>query len=388
MKKISYKELSDKGHCYGCGLCATVCKTGVLTMQLNSQGFYVPQVSNPDKCVECGLCSRVCSCHIESVPNFSEATDAFAAWSNEPDIRYYSSSGGVAAEIARCAIDRGYKVCAVRYNSNKKRAEHYLATNKEELEESIGSKYLQSYTLEAFSDINVNDKYVVIGTPCQIDMWRRYLKLRKKEDNFILIDFFCHGVPSMNLWKKYLKEQKNILSNTKITWRDKISGWHSSWNISAYNSHTDKSVFISPYYRSSAIKDNDLFYSLFLGNYCLNRSCYADCKYKLNNSSADIRLGDFWGSTYSGVDEGVNSILVFTSKGLQIIRDTNITTVKHSLRDVCEGQMHDPVKKPWFYDICTFALRLPFIKLSTIRSAIVLEEIVSYQIKKLFRKSK
>lgn len=386
MKKIPYKELSAKGHCYGCGLCATVCKAGVLTMQLNSQGFYVPQVSNPDKCVECGLCSRVCSCHLETAPNFSEATDAFAGWSNQPDTRYYSSSGGVAVEIARYAIDRGYKVCSVRYNCEKKRAEHYISTSIEDLEDSIGSKYLPSYTFDAFSGVNVNEKHVIIGTPCQIDMWRRFLKFRKKEDNFILIDFFCHGVPSMNLWKKYLEEQKIILPDSKITWRDKISGWHSSWNISAYNCHRNKSV--SPYYRSSAIKDKDLFYSLFLGNYCLNRSCYADCKYKLNNSSADIRLGDFWGLTYSRVDDGVNSILVFTPKGLQIIKDTNITTVAHTLREVCEGQMHNPVKRPWFYDICTFALRLPFIKLSTIRSAIVLEEIVSYQIKKLLKKNK
>lgn len=386
MNKISYKELSGKDHCYGCGLCATVCKAGVLIMRLNSQGFYVPQALNPEKCVECGLCSRVCSCHSESLPNFCEATDAYAGWSNQPDIRYYSSSGGVAAEIAMFAVDRGYKVCSVRYNSSKKRAEHYIATTKEELEGSIGSKYLQSYTFDAFSDININEKYVIIGTPCQIDMWRRYLKIRKKEDNFILIDFFCHGVPTMNLWKKYLREQKNILPNSKITWRDKISGWHSSWNICAYSSDQKKSV--NPYYRSSAIEDKDLFYSLFLGNYCLNRSCYAECKYKMNNSSADIRLGDFWGTTYSKVDNGVNSILVFTPKGFQIIKDANITMVEHTLKEVCDGQMHKPVKKPWFYAICACVLRLPFVKLSTIRSAIVIEEVVSYKIKKLFKKNR
>lgn len=386
MKNIPYKELSAEGHCYGCGLCATVCKKGVLTMQLNSQGFYIPHVSNPDKCVECGLCLKVCSCHSDDSPSFNKPIGNFAGWSNLPDIRYYSSSGGVAAEIARYAIDRGYKVCAVRYNCDKKRAEHYIAVTKEDLGESIGSKYLQSYTFGAFSDVNINEKHIVIGTPCQIDMWRRYLKHLKKEDNFILIDFFCHGVPSMNLWKKYLKEQKSILPNSKITWRDKISGWHSSWNISAYNCHRDMSI--PPYYRSSAIKDKDLFYSLFLGNYCLNHSCYANCKYKMNNSSADIRLGDFWGSTYSSVDDGVNSILVFTPKGLQIIKDVNITAVEHTLRDVCEGQMLQPVKKPWLYAICAFALRLPFIKLSTIRSAIVLEEVMSYQIRKLFKRCK
>lgn len=387
MRKVSYKDLFVANYCYGCGLCATVCKSNVLAIKLNAKGFYVPQVLSPEKCVKCGLCVKVCSFHSDSEnPDSKKPIGCFAGWSNNPNIRFHSSSGGVALEIAKYGIEQGYKVCAVKYDSIKKRAEHYIAETEETLENSIGSKYLQSYTFAGFSNVDINEKNIVIGTPCQIDMWRRYLRFRKKEENFILVDFFCHGVPSMNLWKKYLREKKEILPNSTITWRDKISGWHSSWNISAYNCHRDKSA--SPYYRSSAIKDKDLFYSLFLGNYCLNRSCYADCKYKLNNSSADIRLGDFWGTTYSSLDDGVNSILVFTPKGLQIIKDTNITIVTHTLRDVCEGQMHKPVKKPWFYGICTFALRLPFIKLSTIHSAIILEEIVSYQIKKLFKRSK
>ena len=386
MGNISYKDLCIGDHCYGCGLCATICKANVLTMQLNTKGFYVPKVISPKKCIGCGLCSKVCSFRsCNTTPYFKEAIGIFAGWSNNSNIRYRSSSGGVAMEITRRAMQKGYKVCSVRYNNNKRRAEHFIAETIADLEYSSGSKYLQSYTLEGFQNININDKNVIIGTPCQIDMWRRYLRIRKKEDNFILIDFFCHGVPTVNLWEKYLKERKDISQDSMITWRDKLNGWHSSWNICAYHSHDKK--LETPYFRSSAIENKDLFYSLFLGNYCLNRSCYANCKYKLNNSSADIRLGDFWGSSYSKVDDGVNSILVFTSKGLQIINDIDITIVNHTLKEACEGQMHKPVNKPWFYTICSWTLRLPFIKLSTIHTAIVWEEILSYQIKKLFKKN-
>lgn len=382
MRKDSYKDLFVANHCYGCGLCATVCKSNVLTMKLNADGFYVPQVSSPEKCVGCGLCVKVCSFHSDSAqPDSKNPIGCFAGWSNELHARYHCSSGGVAMEIARYGIEHGYKVCTVKYDNIKKRAEHYIAESKETLEESVGSKYLQSYTFAGFSKINLNEKHVVIGTPCQIDMWRRYLRLRKKEENFILVDFFCHGVPTMNLWRKYLKEKVDILPNSTITWRDKIDGWHSSWNICAYQFRQVKSV--KPYYRSSAIKNKDLFYSMFLGNYCLNRSCYANCKYKLCNSSADIRLGDFWGATYSAVDDGVNSVLTFTSKGQQIIKDINITSIDHTIAEVCEGQMQKPVRKPWFYAICVWALQSPFIKLSKIRFAIVLEEILSFQIKKI-----
>ena len=53
------------------------------------------------------------------------------------------------------------------------------------------------------------------------------------------------------------------------------------------------------------------------------------------------------------------------------------------MADVCDGQMHQPIRKPWYYEICALALRLPFIKLTSIRAAIVFEEVISYQFKKL-----
>ena len=50
----------------------------------------------------------------------------------------------------------------------------------------------------------------------------------------------------------------------------------------------------------SRMTEGDLFYKIFLGNYCLNECCYKDCKYKLCHSAADIRIGDLWGKTYAG----------------------------------------------------------------------------------------
>lgn len=68
----------------------------------------------------------------------------------------------------------------------------------EELIPSIGSKYIQSYTEEAFKKIDRKQKYLVTGTPCQIDSFRRFIRKFRCEDNFILMDFYCHCVPSMH----------------------------------------------------------------------------------------------------------------------------------------------------------------------------------------------
>ncbi|MBQ1272693.1 MAG: Coenzyme F420 hydrogenase/dehydrogenase, beta subunit C-terminal domain, partial [Clostridia bacterium] len=40
--------------------------------------------------------------------------------------------------------------------------------------------------------------------PCQIASLDRYLKIIKKRDKFLLIDFICHGVPSYLLWERYI----------------------------------------------------------------------------------------------------------------------------------------------------------------------------------------
>ena len=64
--------------------------------------------------------------------------------------------------------------------------------------------------------INKKEKYLVTGTPCQIDSFRKYIKKFRVEDNFVLMDFFCHGVPSKLVWDKYITEkEKTFLKKSR-----------------------------------------------------------------------------------------------------------------------------------------------------------------------------
>ena len=129
-----------------------------------------------------------------------------------------------------CFIAPRYKACGVRYNPELRRAEHFIAETLEEFQPSVGSKYIPSFSAEAFSRINKKEKNFVTGTPCQIDSFRRMIRHFKVEDNFVLMDFFCHGVPSLLLWNKYLSEvESRIGQSTFISWRNKTTGWHDSW---------------------------------------------------------------------------------------------------------------------------------------------------------------
>lgn len=305
--------------CTGCGLCEVICPQNTLEINMSSNGFY-QSCQVKDNCTECSLCEKVCPVYGRDV--FNKPEFFYSAYSKNPDTRDSCSSGGIAHEIGLLMLSKGYKVCGVTYNADKEMAEHIICINTNDLEKIKGSKYIQSYTVEAFRKLfkkGTDEKYVVIGTPCQIAGIDKYAKLIKKRDNFLLVDFFCHGIPSYLLWREYvkhIKKKKALKSVKNIRFRDKKYGWH-NFTIAI---ETNRDI-----YYSDRNRDRDLFYEMFLGNYCLNKSCYT-CKFRTVYSKADIRVGDLWGSKYKNDTKGVSGVIVFTDLGQQIMEE---------LRDIC-----------------------------------------------------
>lgn len=330
--------------CYGCGVCATVCPKKIIDIRLNGSGFYEPAINDIEACTNCGSCLSVCSIKDTNVSVDNGVVASYAAWSNDPDVRHKCSSGGVGYEIGRHLLKEGYKVCAVRYNAQENRAEHYIATNEEELAASKGSKYIQSYTVDGFKAVNRKEKNLIIGTPCQIDSFRRYIKRFKAEDNFVLVDFFCHGVPSKLGWDKYLAEIEKTTGKTKnASWRNKETGWHDSW---AVRIEGEKGISNIRYSQGCT------FFYLFLSDCCLGKACYDNCKYKYNHSAADIRLGDLWGKKYRADEKGTSGAVAFTLKGNEILKKVNCTLIEEPFEIVAEGQIKEPVKrKRLFYKL-------------------------------------
>lgn len=341
----------DKVHdCYGCGVCATACGRKIIEISLNADGFYEPHLTDESKCTNCGICTDVCAYLHEDLSLKETDVHPYAAWSKDHMVRRKCSSGGAGFEIGKYLIGQGYKVCGVRYDAEKERAEHYIASTIEELIPSAGSKYIQSYTVDGFKAINRKEKYLVTGTPCQIDSFRRYIQKFHCEDNFVLLDFFCHGVPSMLVWKKYTEwAEKQVGKITYASWRNKWTGWHDSWAMGIdgeehgekVNWHDSYNILIrgKKSFLESRMSQGDMFYALFLGDCCLGKQCYDHCKYKYDQSSADIRIGDLWGKTYNDNEDGVSGAVAFTEKGGEILRKCNCELVEHGFDIVAEGQM-------------------------------------------------
>lgn len=357
---MNHLNISDIHNCYGCGVCSKPCPVHIIDLRLNEEGFYEPYLTEPDKCTHCGLCRDVCAYVKDELAQINVPVVSYAAWSNDKQVRQKCSSGGVGFEIAKYLLDKGYKTVGVRYNAEKERAEHFIANTLEELVQTTGSKYIQSYPVDGWKGIDRKGKYLITGTPCQIDSFRYYMKkMRLPEENFILLDFFCHGVPSMLAWKKYCKEvEKTIGKITYASWRNKLNyGWHDSWIIGIdgekegekVNWHESYNLLIreKKTFIQSRFSQGDKFFRLFLGDQCLGRQCYTHCKYKYDQSSADIRICDLWGKTYQDNEDGVSGAVAFTEKGAEILKEIDCHLIEHPFSVVAEGQMKTcPVMLP------------------------------------------
>ena len=115
------------------------------------------------------------------------------------------------------------------------------------------------------------------------------------------------------MWRKYLAwARKTTGKESKVLFRSKVGGWHESTTVEI---NGEKGHLVSP------LTKGDMFFAFFLGDRCLNKACYDSCKYKWAASAADIRVGDFWGKKYRKDDKGVSSVVCFSQKGEQMMKE-------------------------------------------------------------------
>lgn len=301
-------------NCTSCGVCATVCNRTAISMQLNDDGFYRPNIDS-ELCNDCGLCTTVCYKFSNDI-RMSTSSDLvdkplYSAWSNDDDLVKVTTSGGIGDLLAHELQKEGYKVVGVVYNENEKRAEHRIADSENDLVLFRGSKYIQSYTFDAFKDVIENskkEKYAVFGTPCQIFALCKMAEKRKVRDNFFFVDFYCHGCPSINAWEKYhyrLKEITGVDHFDSIVFRSKAMGWGSYYIVEAKSN--GKPTYISK-------RTGNEFYELFFSDQILNEPC-SDCRVRSTLEYTDIRMGDFWGRKFLDNHRGVSAVSLASERG-------------------------------------------------------------------------
>lgn len=330
---------NQTNECTGCGICAVVCPKKCISVRKNNAGFFEASVDETH-CINCGLCKKFCYKYMHySRPYFGRMfspLSVYGVWSKDKDLVMSCSSGGFATELSRAFFEKGYKICGVAYDYNSAICKHSIAESENTIDEFTGSKYLQSFTVDAFSRFKSNEKYIVFGSPCQIFGIRQYIKFKKIEQNFILIDFYCHGVPSYNLWTKYIGFLKlnGIQKVDNVNFVSKRKGWH------------DRSILVNKGKDSeySQSYKNDLFGIFFGGMYCHNAPCFR-CIFRKDKCYSDIRIADFWGKRYNKNQSGVNLIAINTTAG-----ETAFGCIRNNMHVEIASNKDLKNSKPWrFY---------------------------------------
>ena len=302
--------------CTSCQMCAAVCAKKAITIQLNEDGFYRPYIDE-DKCVDCGLCTKVCYKFDANVKvTNTDALDKLKVYSAQyksASILEKVTSGGVADALAKELVKQGFVCIGVTYNDDRHRAEHVIASTVGETDAFRGSKYIQSYSLDAFKSLVKNSrttKFAIFGLPCHIYAAHQFLSLRNLRDNCLLIDLFCHGCPSMLVWNKYEQKIKTQVKNKKfdeVQFRSKVHGWGTFYVVVVVEGVR---AFISS-------PKQDEFYSLFFSDHVLNDAC-SDCKLRSTMEYTDIRLGDFWGKRFLNDRKGVSAVAITSERGKKL----------------------------------------------------------------------
>ncbi len=348
-------NIEDKHDCCGCTACVEKCPTNCISMQVDEEGFFYPQIDET-KCIQCNLCERVCPVKNQRVSSLPVVV--YAAKHKDDGVVTVSSSGGVFTALATNVLKKGGVVFGASFNEKWDVVLTFTETIAG-LKAFQGSKYVQcavgnSYK-EAEDFLKKGRTVLFSGTPCQISGLNFFL--RNEYKNLITVSVICHGVPSPGIWNEYKKQipaklvagKKTILPSlkslpviTSINCRDKTDGWKKySFSVtgSAVLRESKKTVsspvvfFFREYY-----KDN-IYLRGFLDNLYLRPSCY-QCPARKGKSGADIQLGDYWGvkrRTPNFYDpNGVSLVLIYTEKGCHIFNELDVFKTEISYDDVMD----------------------------------------------------
>ena len=298
--------------CTACTACKSACPKGGIRFEYNKEGFLYPIV-NSEICNNCGLCLK--KCHVFSEKrNTKEICEVYYGYNKNEETRKKSSSGGIFSAIADIVLKENGLVVGACFDEKTKKIVH-ASTDNVPIDRLRGSKYAESEMGDILTEIEnalkKSRKVLFTGTPCEVAGVRQVFG---EDENLILCDFLCHGVPSAKLFKDMLleleKKNKSVLIDYKF--RTKQFGWSQS-GVSAR--------FENGKTFSSVSRCDWLYRACMMDNLFLRKSCYT-CD-KAVYDCADITIGDFWGvANYNpkvNDQKGLSVLLVNTNKGKQVL---------------------------------------------------------------------
>ena len=317
-------DISDKSKCCGCGSCVLVCPKKCIHMEEDKVGFLFPQVE-ASACIHCGRCTEICPLH--NVPKSEQIKkEVFAALARKFEDRFNGSSGGVFGTIAQWVISQKGVVFGAGFDENLK-LKCMVAKSEKELPRLYKSKYLQSEIGDQFAEVKgyltKGHKVLFCSTPCQVVALKKYLGLESNNPNLIMVDFFCHGVPSQSFFDKCIKyvETKKRIKIHEYEFRTKVkNGTTPHYYTYKYTTKRGKAK------KKTKLYLFDPFYMGFQKYINLRDSCY-NCPYGRGNHCGDMTIGDFHDvdKYVRGINrfDGISTVIINSDKGKDVWNSIN-----------------------------------------------------------------
>lgn len=332
-------NITEKNACCGCAACFNVCPRDAIELKSDNEGFVYPIV-DVKKCIDCNMCVKVCPMTSKKTTN-ERRSMKYAVQNRDIHDRIHSTAGGFFSVIADWVIEKYGVVYAVGFDEGC--IIHKRATNRNDLLDMRGSKYVQSSLDGIFDsirkDLNRGAKCLFVGTPCQVYGLSNYINQKHLRENLILVDLLCLGVSSPSLYSKWIKylERKYQDKVDKVFFRDKSYGYATA-NVKV-KFHGEKAI--------DQCYDAKALMKTFFQGYNMRPSCY-DCRFRCVDRVSDFTIGDFHqiGQYCADMDDdkGTTCLWIHTDLGTAIFKELSEKLVVFQLENVCSSTLYSVSK--------------------------------------------
>lgn len=318
--------------CVGCGVCYIACPSNAIKFKIQRSGVYSPIIDR-NLCTNCGVCIKVCPVpylHVESLLKPESPISCYIGYSNNINIRWSASSGGLVSTalifLFREKLIDG-AVVALSDESNPYTVHWKVIRDEYDVLRAMGSKYIPLTPGFRLNDLMNLKRFAVVGLPCHIWGFRRLEEIFNdlKDRVAIYLGLFCGRCPNIYALIYFIRKYLGLYENhiRRVSFRGR--GWPGK--LTFESSKGEK--LISKYGKWIEFS----YYPHFIPEHC------ALCCDILNRQ-ADISFGDAWGLATDRL--GTSVAISRTIRGNELLNQMAskglVTLMPVSLNSVLKGQ--------------------------------------------------